>query len=477
MQPPTRTALALAALTLGAAAAAPQDFDPPDDALGRSRFAPQRSHLLFLDPVHKDLKLTAEQSARFAEVADAARKAHAPESQRLRQQQQAVRDRRAELERKIGEEALKALEPVLGADVVARARQIERQGKGMRAVDDPEVARALNLTDAQRRDLKRLAEELGRRFRDRVLKALAETQGDLEAVRERLDGLDAEKGPLTREFFERAAALLGADQQKTWKQLFGEPSEAALRRQARVRYPFSAAPELPPARSSSPLSRGLGLDERVGGLRGGDDPFGGFRGSARPGSLAADVVRELKVAREKLREAAEAEAAVEERFAGELESLAREQRALSRKSAELEAKAADEVYQALERQRDQLLTPGQAKRYRQIELQQRGLAALEDPRVQAELELTLKQAEAIKAAREAPRRQPALEGRGFADRGDRGDRGAFGDRGMPGGRALRDRGAPRGATPKEVEEKVLAVLTKEQRQKWQEMLGPPLPAR
>jgi Spy/CpxP family protein refolding chaperone len=111
---------------------------------------------------------------------------------------------------------------------------------------------------------------------------------------------------------------------------------------------------------------------------------------------------------------------------------------------------------AEEKQVDALLTPEQQQRYRQIQRQQQGLAALLEPSVAAELKLTEPQRGTIQAAlREQDQAMRSLFQAG------------------PGGFdpvAMRQKVE---AAQKSRDARVMGALTEEQRRQWRALLGPP----
>jgi hypothetical protein len=101
-----------------------------------------------------------------------------------------------------------------------------------------------------------------------------------------------------------------------------------------------------------------------------------------------------------------------------------------------------------------LLEPAQARRLRQIALQQQPLAqALARPEVAKELQLTQEQAKQVQAIRESATREMGKLSEDAASREE-----------------LRKK---RAEYAKRAEEKVLKVLTEQQRAQWRELLGEP----
>src|SRR5262249_29146171 len=121
---------------------------------------------------------------------------------------------------------------------------------------------------------------------------------------------------------------------------------------------------------------------------------------------------------------------------------------------------------------EQLLKPEQFRRFKQIALQQRGPFAFSDPDVAADLRLTPEQKEQVRAIQDemmesgGPKLGPPRGGLwGPPERP--GDKPMFGPQGGK-GRGPFDR---RADDWRRTRDKVLGVLTDEQKQKWQELTG------
>jgi hypothetical protein len=119
----------------------------------------------------------------------------------------------------------------------------------------------------------------------------------------------------------------------------------------------------------------------------------------------------------------------------------------------------------------EVLKPEQLARLKQIELQRAGFAAYTRPEVESALKLTSEQKEKIKTVSDEANKQLA-ELRPMGGRGQGG--GAGGGRGQGGQNAEKIQ-----AVRKEATEKIVAVLTDDQKKSWKEMTGTPfeLPAR
>jgi hypothetical protein len=199
-----------------------------------------------------------------------------------------------------------------------------------------------------------------------------------------------------------------------------------------------------------------------GGFGGG---FGGYGFLIRNEA----VQKELKLDKEQADKAAEAATKVREKYTDELAKLRDlEQEERRTKQRELNQKINDETVKAI----GEVLKPEQMARLKQIELQQAGFAAYTRSDVQSALKLTAEQKEKVKTITDKANTdiREAMGGPGQGGR-QRGQGGAGG----PG------RGTGRGgfgagnekvtAIRKETNEKLVAVLTDDQKKTWKELTG------
>jgi hypothetical protein len=172
---------------------------------------------------------------------------------------------------------------------------------------------------------------------------------------------------------------------------------------------------------------------------------GGFAGGFGGGTLfllnQKSVQDELKLSDEQVKKAKELSDKQRESFGG-LRDLGQEER---RAKIQEQAKATEKAV-------SELLKPEQLKRVKQISLQQQGARALSNPEVATALSLSDEQKDKIRSIQ-----QEARTGRGQ------------GGGGRPSEEELKKREEARKAT----NEKVLNVLTAEQKTKWKEMTGEP----
>jgi hypothetical protein len=174
---------------------------------------------------------------------------------------------------------------------------------------------------------------------------------------------------------------------------------------------------------------------------------GGFAGGFGGGTLfllnQKSVQDELKLSDEQVKKAKELSDKQRASFGG-LRDLGQEERL---KKIQEQAKANDKAVA-------DLLKPEQLKRVKQISFQQQGARALSNPEVATALSLSDEQKTKIQSIQQEARGQRGQRGQGA---------------GRPSEEELKKREEARKAT----NEKVLNVLTAEQKTKWKEMTGEP----
>jgi hypothetical protein len=155
------------------------------------------------------------------------------------------------------------------------------------------------------------------------------------------------------------------------------------------------------------------------------------------------VQAELKLTKEQIGKVAEVGKAMREKAENITETDPKER-----------MKKAMEIFTQAEKDVFAMLNPEQAKRMRQIALQQQKLArAIESPEVAKELGLSEEQAKQVRAIRESATKEMSKLSEGAKSRAE-----------------LRQKTAE---FAKATEERLLKVLTEEQRTRWREMLGAP----
>ena len=114
---------------------------------------------------------------------------------------------------------MKAFGEFLKPEQITRLKQISYHQRGAMAFADPEVAKKLNLTDAQKSEIQTIVQESQTQMREIS-----------SAVPGRPRGRDEEDGRDPQGDLEKAAAKLNDEQQKTWKELIGAPFEVQFQR-------------------------------------------------------------------------------------------------------------------------------------------------------------------------------------------------------------------------------------------------------
>ncbi len=175
------------------------------------------------------------------------------------------------------------------------------------------------------------------------------------------------------------------------------------------------------------------LAQRGGGGRGG--PGGGSMGLL----MNKDVQQDLKM--------------TDEQIAKVNELMQKQREAMKDLSPEEKREKMPDMAKANERQVSQILKPEQRQRLKQLRLQRDGAMAIADPEVASNLQLSGEQREKIKSITDDMRKE-------------------FGE--------LRQSGAPpeemrqkMGELRKSTNDKIMEVLTEEQKAKWKEMQGAP----
>jgi len=162
--------------------------------------------------VQKELKLDDAQTTKAKETAEKlgeeAREKFTALGQDL--SQEVRREKMTAIGHEINEAALKAVGEYLKPEQITRLKQISYQQRGASAFSDPEVAKKLNITEAQKSELHAIVQEsFGKMGAIRQ-----EHQDDREAMMKAMT-------ELRKETLSKAQAKLNDEQQKSWKELLG----------------------------------------------------------------------------------------------------------------------------------------------------------------------------------------------------------------------------------------------------------------
>jgi hypothetical protein len=194
--------LSLVALLSGPAAAQGRGF-------GRGGSV---AFLLSNESVQKELKLDDKQLEKAKELAEKT-------GEEMREKFQGLGDlspeeRRAkfqEINREMTASTLKAAGEFLKPEQITRLKQIAYQQRYAQAFNDPEVAKKLNLTDAQKSDIQTILADSMKEMPTRE-----DFQDDREAAMKKA-------GEVNKQALAKAEAKLNDEQRKTWKDLLGTP--------------------------------------------------------------------------------------------------------------------------------------------------------------------------------------------------------------------------------------------------------------
>jgi hypothetical protein len=171
--------------------------------------------LLANESVQKELKLDDKQLEKAKEL-----------SEKLMEKQRDAREalqgldgeerqtKMREINRDINAMATKEMGEFLKPEQVARLKQISYQQRGAQAFDDAEVAQKLNLTDAQKNDIREIQTESMQEMRS----LFQEFQNDREAAMKKMN-------EMRQQTLTKVQAKLNDEQRKTWKDLLGAPFE------------------------------------------------------------------------------------------------------------------------------------------------------------------------------------------------------------------------------------------------------------
>jgi hypothetical protein len=165
--------------------------------------------------VQKELKLDEKQAEKAKEYAASAREKAAENRSKLEGLEgEELRNKRAELTKESNEAALKAFGDFLKPEQIARLKQVSLQVRGAQAFSDAEVAKKLNLTEAQKGEIQTINTEAGSQMRE----VFQQFQDDREGAMKKM-------AELRKKTLTDVEAKLNDEQQKTWKELIGAAFE------------------------------------------------------------------------------------------------------------------------------------------------------------------------------------------------------------------------------------------------------------
>jgi hypothetical protein len=359
--------------------------------------------------VQEELKLSRDQLEQIKNVPQQVFEKHHKEYSALRKQTEALLDKQRKLAADRTEATAQAMLKALKPAQVKRFNEMEFQVRGLGAFADPAVQKDLDLTGEQKNAIKDLRAELDKTINNLRSEALRD--------RKKIASLQGNIAAATKETEDKIFAKLNAGQKKSWKKMTGTPSREAAKYAA------------------------LGFE------------FNSFA-FARVKMLSDEgLQKELKVSAEQQDKIIKAAKEVADRYRKKLAEAKKELEAFFQKSDEFRKKMSEAKTRAIVA----ILKPAQRERLRQIEVQQLGIKAFTDPEVQTQLKLTEDQKKDMKAvfAKLVKDIDAALTGVG-------GDQKKYA--------AARKKVD---ALIREIQEKMVAKLTDEQKKTWKKMVGTP----
>jgi Spy/CpxP family protein refolding chaperone len=165
--------------------------------------------LLRQKSVQDELKVTEDQVKKVTELAEKQRGAFGELRNLSREERQKKIEERSK-------ENAKALAEILKPEQVKRLKQISLQQQGARAINNPEVATALNLTAEQKEKVKSIGEEAAKEMRELF------QGGNREEARK-------EMADLRKSTEEKVQGVLTTEQKAKLKELQGEPFKGEIR--------------------------------------------------------------------------------------------------------------------------------------------------------------------------------------------------------------------------------------------------------
>jgi hypothetical protein len=177
--------------------------------------------LLSNKDVQKELKLSDEQTAKASKVAQAIAQKHQEELFKFLNpvamlSGEGDMKKQLELSRKLTDEVVEGMGDTLKPEQVQRYKQLALQQAvelaGAGVFLDPELSKALKLTDKQKEDLKGIADDLPKK-RQGLFK---DAKGGFAEVFKKV-------ATLNKESVDEAVRSLTDDQKKTWKEMVGQP--------------------------------------------------------------------------------------------------------------------------------------------------------------------------------------------------------------------------------------------------------------
>lgn len=171
--------------------------------------------------VQEDIKVTDEQKTKLETLAkDLGKKIGETMREKLKDvPREEMREKMAPIMAELNKEAYTAIGEVLKPEQVARIKQIALQQQGLRAFENPDVAKVLKLDDDQKAKIKGIAEESSKAGREAFEGLFTPGQ---RPDREKMEAAQKKSAEVRKEAMEKTIKTLNDDQQVIWKKLTGE---------------------------------------------------------------------------------------------------------------------------------------------------------------------------------------------------------------------------------------------------------------
>jgi hypothetical protein len=165
--------------------------------------------------VQKELKISDEQKEKIQAASKKVNDKYADDRAKLRDAPQEERfEKMRELNQKVSADLDKELADILKPEQIKRYKQLQVQQRGLQAFNDPEVQKALKLTDDQKDKLKTIGED-----------ARKEMAGLREEFQSNREGAMKKMTMIRKESMDKAISVLSDEQKTAWKDMTGAPFE------------------------------------------------------------------------------------------------------------------------------------------------------------------------------------------------------------------------------------------------------------
>jgi uncharacterized membrane-anchored protein YjiN (DUF445 family) len=169
--------------------------------------------------VQEELKLDKDQIDKITEALKKFREEHKDEYDKASFRNQDTKpEEKAEINKKLAEGTTKLVGEILKPEQLKRGHQIQKQLMGVAVFADAEAQKTLKLTDEQKDDLKKLADDAGKDIRE-VFQSGG--QGAFADPEKRAE-LMKKTAAITTEAMEKATKMLKDDQKAALKEALGE---------------------------------------------------------------------------------------------------------------------------------------------------------------------------------------------------------------------------------------------------------------